>query len=122
METAAKRSPFCHIVIPAPDLERARAFYEQVFGWKTRVGFPGAKYWLFESGNVSGAFDGNRTPAAKAVMLVIRVDDLPATLEGIARRGGKVIQGPGRIGEAAPGRDAYFLDPNGNEMGLYSEQ
>jgi len=55
-------------------------------------------------------------------MRVIRVNDLGATLERIVERGGKVIQSPARIGEAGPGRDAYFLDRNGNEMGLYSEQ
>jgi len=122
MEEGCKPSSFCHIVIPSPDLERAKLFYEQIFGWRTQAYVPGEKYWFFQSGNVGGAFDGHRRPAAKSVVLVIRVHDLQRTLETIAKHGGKVIQGPGRIGEASPGHDAYFLDPNGNEMGLYSAE
>jgi len=116
-----KPSPFCHIVIPSSDLKKAKLFYESVFGWKIQVQIPGEKYWGFESGNVGGAFDGHRQPAPKSVVLVIRVDDLRGTLNRIVEHGGKVIQTPSRIGEASPGYDAYFLDPNGNEMGLYSE-
>jgi uncharacterized protein len=115
-------SPFCHIVIPSPDLEKASLFYKQIFGWKTQPYIPGKNYWFFESGNVSGAFDGSRAPAVKSVVLVLRVDDLDATLARIVEHGGRVIQPAGRIGKASPGHDAYFLDPNGNEMGLYSDQ
>ena len=118
----AKPSAFCHTVIPSPDLEKARVFYKRIFGWKVQARIPGDKYWFFESGNVSGAFDGHRKPAPKSVALVLRVDDLRGTLDRIVEHGGKVIQAPSRIGEASPGYDAYFLDPNGNEMGLYSER
>jgi len=114
-------SPFCHIVIPSPDLEKAKLFYEQIFGWKTEANVPGASYWFFESGNVNGAFDGSRRPAAQSVVLVMRVTDLRGTLERIVQHGGRVTRNASRIGEASPGYDAYFLDPNGNEMGLYSE-
>ena len=117
-----KPSPFCHIVIPSPNLQKAKSFYEQIFGWKIRANIPGEHYWFFESGNVNGALDGNRKPASKSIVLVIHVDELQPTLHRIAEHGGKVIQSPGRIGEASPGYDAYFLDPNGNEMGLYSLQ
>ena len=116
-----KRSPFCHIVIPSSDLQKAKLFYENVFGWKIQVEIPGEKYWFFESGNVGGAFDGHRQPAPKSTVLVIRVDDIRGTLVQVVEHGGKVIQAPSRIGKARPGYDAYFLDPNGNEMGLYSE-
>jgi predicted enzyme related to lactoylglutathione lyase len=88
MEDTAKPSPFCHIVIPSPDLDKAKLFYEQIFGWKTQARIPGPKYWFFESGNVSGGFDGSRKPAAKSVVLVVRVDDLRATLERIVEHGG----------------------------------
>ena len=47
-------SPFCHVVIPAPDLAKANSFYEAIFGWRVQV--PGPNYWFFESRNVGGAF------------------------------------------------------------------
>ena len=76
---------------------------------------------VFESGNVGGAFDGNRTPSAISVTVVLRVDDMEETLKRVTEKAGSIIRGPSRIGEAATGCDAYFLDSNGNEIGLYSE-
>jgi uncharacterized protein len=114
-------SPFCHIVVPAPDLEKAKAFYQRVFGWRVHANVPGSKYWFFESGNVGGAFNGNTRPAAGSVVLVLRVDDMEAAITRIREHGGTVTQEPSAIGKADRGRDAYFLDPNGNEMGIYIE-
>jgi predicted enzyme related to lactoylglutathione lyase len=74
---------------------------------------------FFESGNVGGAFNGNTKPAVGAVVLVLRVENMDAAIAKIREHGGRVTQEPGVIGEADPGRDAYFLDPNGNAMGLY---
>jgi len=119
-EDTPKPNAFCHIVIPAPDLEAAKAFYESVFHWQVQANVPGEKYWFFRSGNVGGAFSADRRAAPQAVQLIIQVDDMPATLSRIVQYGGRVTQAPSAIGEAAPGRDAYFLDPNQNEMGLYT--
>lgn len=116
------RSPFCHIVIPAPDLAKAQLFYEQVFGWKVQPNVPGPKYWFFETGNVGGAFNGDKTPAANSVVLILEVDDMEAAVERIVRNGGRIVQEPSRIKKENPGRDAYFTDPNGNELGVYCER
>jgi predicted enzyme related to lactoylglutathione lyase len=80
---------------------------------------PGPRYWFFESGNVGGAFDGNTKPSVGSVVLVLRVEDMEAAIAQIRENGGKVTQEPSAIGDADPGSDAYFLDPNGNEMGVY---
>jgi predicted enzyme related to lactoylglutathione lyase len=77
MDYQRSRSSFCHIVISAPDLAKARSF---------------------------------------------KVDDMRTILDLITKHGGTAIQDRGRIGDVAAGYDAYFLDPNGNEMGLYSHQ
>lgn len=115
-------SAFCHIVIPAPDLAKARAFYSRVFDWQVQPNIPGPTYWFYRSGNVGGAFDGRATPARGAVVLVLHVDDMARSLALIEAHGGTITRGRGAIGEAANGYDAYFLDPNGNEMGIYSER
>ena len=115
-------SSFCHIVIPAPDLEEAKAFYEAVFGWTVQANVPGKRYWFFQSGNVGGAFDASRKAAPRAVALLIRVDDMEAAIARVVAHGGKVTQAPSSIGDADPGYDAYFLDPNENEMGLYASR
>lgn len=117
---ARPANPFCHIVIPAPDLEKARLFYETVFGWQVQINSPGPRYWFFKSGNVGGAFDSRATPAAGSVRLVVQVSDMAETLALIAAHGGEIRRGREAIGAADPGFDAYFLDPNGNEIGIYS--
>ena len=121
MDETRKPDPFCHIVIPAPDLERAQIFYESVFGWRVHANVPGPNYWFFESGNLRGAFDAGNKPSPKSVVLVIRVVDMGTTIYGITKYGGTMTQDRSPIGDAAAGYDAYFVDPNGNEMGLYAD-
>ena len=114
-------APFCHIVIAAPDLGKAKAFYESVFGWEVSPDNPAPTYWFFKSGNVGGAFSSDMKPYADAtVPLFLKVDDMAAVLRKIEAQGGRVVKGKGAIGEADPGQDAHFLDPNGNRMGLYA--
>jgi uncharacterized protein len=122
MSTVRTPSPFCHIVIPAPDLAKAKVFYETVFAWQVQANVPGGNYWFFETGNVGGAFSSSKKPAAQSTVLIVQVDDIKGTLAQIEMHGGTVIRERSRIGDASPGYDAYFLDPNGNEIGLYSKQ
>lgn len=118
MLTAA---PFCHIVIPAPDLGKAKAFYEAVFGWEVKAEVPAPTYWFFSSGNVGGAFSSEMKPSRGATIpLFLRVEDLEAALGRVLKHGGKVTKAKGPIGDADPGFDAHVLDPNGNALGLYS--
>lgn len=109
-------------MIPAPDLALAQTFYEAVFGWRVQAHVPGPGYWFFQSGNLGGAFDGSGKPSPQSVVLVLRVEDMSSTLRAIEQHGGHITKGPGRIGEAAAGSDAYFRDPNGNELGVYCER
>jgi Predicted enzyme related to lactoylglutathione lyase len=119
--TISTPTPFCHIVIPAPDLGKAEHFYTNVFGWKVTPREPGPGYWFFHSGNVDGAFDAKGLPMKGSVVLVLRVAAMGATLDQITAHGGRILRGRSAIGEASKGYDAYFLDPNGNELGIYSE-
>jgi uncharacterized protein len=122
MNTKIEACPFCHIVIPASDLEKARVFYSEVFGWQVQKNVPGNYYWFFKSGNVDGAFSAGTQAASGSISLVIRVDDMPATLERVTQWGGVITRARSSMGDADPGFDAYFRDPNGNEMGVYSDK
>jgi predicted enzyme related to lactoylglutathione lyase len=122
MEKSERAASVCHIVIPAPDLPSAKQFYEKIFKWTVKENHPGPAYWFFESGNLGGAFDSKAQPAQGSIVLVIEVEDMPATIQSIIRLGGSIVQDRSRIGEAAAGYDAYFLDPNGNKVGIYSRE
>jgi len=122
MTAESTASPIGHIVIPAPDLPKARDFYSRVFGWQVQANVPGPTYWFYRSGNVGGAFDARAKPARGAVVLILTVDDMVKSLALIEKNGGTITRSRSAIGEAHHGYDAYFLDPNGNEMGVYSER
>jgi predicted enzyme related to lactoylglutathione lyase len=102
-----------------PRRSQRRDFYEKVFGWTVsrmcRVGL-----LVLRIGQRGGAFS-NGKPAVGAMVLVLHVDDMDAALSRVVEFGGHVTRGRSEIGEAASGFDAYFVDPNGNEMGLFSE-
>jgi uncharacterized protein len=121
MEQPKRAAEFCHVILPAPNLDKAKSFYETVFGWSVSANVPGTNYWFFNSGNVGGAFDASRNASDRGAVLVIKVEDMQSVLDLVREHGGSVTRGRSRIGEAAAGYDAYFSDPNGNEMGLFSK-
>jgi uncharacterized protein len=111
-----------HIEIPAPDLEKAIAFYASLFNWEIDIQ-PGGNYAYFRiTGTASGGgFDANLQPAAgtSGVRVTIDVEDVDEKLKEIEGNGGKITLGKTQI----PGGHGYyasFLDPNGNIMQLHS--
>ena len=112
-------SPCCinWLVIPAPDIERARSFYERVFGFRFSSFSP--TFLTFKAGNISGALNADRAVSEGGVVLSITVDDLEETLGAIAREGGVVVSGPVALGDEGE-RYAVFRDPNGNELEVHA--
>ena len=61
--------------------------------------------------------DQGRPPGGPLVLLYS--DDLDATQQAIADAGGAVTQGPY---EFPGGRRLHFIDPSGNELGVWAAQ
>lgn len=112
-----KEGQICHTEIPAPDLEKARAFYAGTFGWSFEP--MGPHYWLFSDGVTGGALDQELKPSADGVRLYFQVEDLEAALDRIRKNGGEIVTGKTEIG-GDHGYFAHFLDPNGNLFGVHS--
>ena len=112
---------FCHVEIPSKDLEKAKAFYEGVFGWKvySPEGFEG--YYLYETGDgIGGGFSTQLDINSQAGILPhILVEDIPATLESIGNHGGETLIPRTEIPNV--GYFAVFKDAEGNQMALYSK-
>jgi len=74
-----------------------------------------------DSGSVSGTWvkESDRTPDERT-RVYIMVDAIGESLERIVKAGGKVLTPRTEIGPAM-GAFAAFLDPVGNEFGLYEE-
>jgi uncharacterized protein len=114
-----------HVVLAVSDVERAYAFYRQIFGWEShlewageytelvlseddRLGLYRRDGWAESAGAEPAELNGVVSPA----YLYVRVDDLDATLERLERIGARRLsprQDRGWGDEAA-----YFTDPDGN--------
>jgi predicted enzyme related to lactoylglutathione lyase/effector-binding domain-containing protein len=116
-----------HFEIPADNEDRARKFYESVFGWTFQV-LPEMEYSLAMTTPVnhrgmptgSGAINGGifrRGDMLVAPVVTIDVDDIDAALEQIQSLGGATVRG--RMEVPGSGWNAYFRDSEGNVVGLW---
>lgn len=113
-----------HIEIPAPDLNKAIAFYSEIFEWGIEV-VTVDHYAFFTIGNTGagGAFDASLMPAAENIgpQLTIDVENIDDTLQKIKNNGGTVTLEKTEI-PGGHGFYAVFTDPNHNYLQLHSRQ
>ena len=111
-----------HFAVQADDLERARRFYETVFGWRFEPwGPPGYFKVLTGTSRVAGITEGGLsrrpTPAAgearvNAYRCSISVASLDETRRAIEAQGGRVVSPVVELPEV--GKVIEFEDPEGN--------
>jgi uncharacterized protein len=119
MPPTSANGRICYLEIPAIDIPRSIAFYEAVFGWRTRRRGDGSTAFDDGVGEVSGTWVTGRPPSSQPGLLIyIMVDSVAATLEAVVAHGGEIVQPV-----CADAREiiARFRDPAGNVLGLYQE-
>jgi len=119
-----------HFEIQADDLDRARAFYGDVFGWQFQdySDYVAAPYFGVITGDAAEpGINGGLLPrpaatsrpeqGANAFVVTISVTDYDAAEQAILAHGGRAV-GPK---QALPGMawQGYYLDPEGNVFGLH---
>ncbi len=117
-----------HFEIQADDLERAKAFYEAVFGWRFEdysqvLGSPYFGVITGEEGEpgINGGLQPRPAPAqpggTNAAVLTMTVEDFDATAEAVLAAGGRVALPKFAI----PGMawQGYFLDTENNTFGIH---
>lgn len=119
-----------HFEIQADDIERAKAFYAAVFGWRYEdySQFTGATYWGVLTGEdpepgINGGLLQRPAPApapeqgTNAFVCTIQVADYDAAHEAIMAAGGIVALPK----YAMPGMawQGYYLDSEGNTFGVH---
>lgn len=114
-------SVLAHFAINADDVERARTFYESVFGWRFQAWGPPGFYQIEPGaeGAVRGALQARRElvegHTTRAFECTIGVDDLDAVERAVLAGGGaiamarSVIHGVGTL--------MFFRDTEGNVFG-----
>jgi hypothetical protein len=118
-----------HFEVPAKDIKRAKAFYKEVFGWKTNdVELPGMEYSLVSTTEVDkegrpkapGSINGGimqLTRPFTGPVITLQVEDITMALKSVEKHGGKTVTKKTSMGEW--GYFGYFKDSEGNIMGLF---
>lgn len=111
----------CHLIIPTRDLSKSKKFYQKVFGWKVEKQ-PGTNSLDMLPPSQKGP-SAELNPEENAVVPSIHTSEIEQKLKLVEKAGGKILKGKTSIGENARyGHYALFKDPDGNKMGLYSDE
>jgi uncharacterized protein len=106
--------------IPADNLERAKAFYKNLFGWNINP-FPGSDdYWHIDTGGADETPDGalkKRKHPQEPVVNYVSVDSVDKFADKIAKLGGKICM----VKTAVPqmGYFAVCQDTEANPFGIW---
>jgi predicted enzyme related to lactoylglutathione lyase len=115
-----------HFEIPYDDRDRARAFYNDVFGWEITE-MPESGYTLASSGpsgdqgpTEPGYINGGmmqREGPFTGPNLVVDVENIEDALKAVAEAGGSTVSEREPVGDI--GFSAYCRDTEGNLVGLW---
>ena len=119
-----------HFEIPTDDLDRAKKFYDSIFGWELQTMPMGdGEYTSVKTTAVDdqtqmptepGAINGGmfeRTEQLASPVITIDVDDIDGSLKEIEAGGGTTVTP--RTAIPGMGAFAYFKDSEGNVLGLW---
>jgi len=107
-----------HFEIPAGDLERARRFYETVFGFRYEPWGDGMGMLMTGSEKgINGDLHARGEVAHPTI--VVSVERIEDTLEAVIANGGEQLGEIQPLGETA--RWVYVRDSEGNAIGLYDD-
>ena len=105
-----------YVEFPATDIEATKRFYSAVFGWSFTD--YGPNYTSFHDGRLGGGFTMSAKPVKGGPLVVLYAKDLEATQQRVVQSGGKLLI---ETFEFPGGRRFHFIDPNGNELAVWSE-
>ena len=112
-----KEAQIDYIEIPVTNLGKARAFFEELFGWSFQEWGP--EYISFNDGRLDGGFRLASVPApATGILLVFYSDDLERDVGRVKELGATISQ---EIFDFPGGRRFHFVDPVGSEFAFWSE-
>jgi uncharacterized protein len=115
-----------HFEVPFDDADRARSFYRDVFDWQIQP-VPELNYNMVstgpmgdqgptEPGYIGGGMMARQAPVTTPV-ITLHVEDIDSTVAAIEKHGGSAVGEKMPVGNM--GFAAYFMDSEGNLMGLW---
>jgi uncharacterized protein len=105
-----------YIELGVTDLERAKRFYGSAFGW-TFTDY-GPTYCEFSDGSMHGGFTTETQARPGGPLVILYGDDLADLQARVEAAGGRIAR---QIYDFPGGRRFHFLDPDGYELAIWSE-
>jgi uncharacterized protein len=105
-----------YIEFAVHDIEKTKAFYGSVFGWKFKD--YGPEYCEFRDGRLTGGFAAVGTPKPGGPLVIMYGNDLQRIAEKIVEAGGKISR---PIFDFPGGQRFHFLDPSGYELAVWKK-
>jgi uncharacterized protein len=109
----------CHFEIGVRDYERVKKFYSTVFNWRFEANSGGHES-IRTGDDVGGHLHVREQGQRNYTVMYIMVEDVPAAIQRAESAGGKVVLGPEKEGER--GTYAWIADPEGNVVGVYTQE
>ena len=109
-----------YVEFPSSDFDACEAFFTKTFGWSFTD--YGSEYRAFNDGQLDGGFFQSElcsTTVNGAALVILYATDLEATRDKVATNGGTICK---EIFSFPGGRRFQFLDPHGNELGVWSDK
>ena len=119
-----------HFEVPYDDLERAKKFYIEAFGWKINT-IPEMNYNIVhttdvdekqipkEKGAINGGMYKRDKESSKTPVLVINVKDIDESLKKAEKFGAKIFRKKMEVG--GMGLYAQIKDSEGNIIGVWQD-
>ena len=106
-----------YIEFPATDIPATRVFYAGAFGWAFTD--YGPDYVAFEDGETGGGFAKVDSITSTGPLVILYASALEKTQATVEQHGGRIAKS---IFSFPGGRRFHFLDPNGNELAVWSDK
>jgi predicted enzyme related to lactoylglutathione lyase len=111
-------NPFVHLELNTPDLDKAKEFYGQLFGWTfDDMPMPGSVYSLFKPDSGPGGGIMSMSDAPTRWLAYIGVDDVHASTAKAESLGATVIVPVQEVPNA--GSFSILQDPTGAAIALW---
>jgi uncharacterized protein len=106
-----------YIELPGSDIPASKRFYSAVFGW-TFTDY-GPDYVAFEAQKIGGGLTAERKVAkASGPLVIFYTEDLAGMEAKVRAAGGEIVDRH----EFPGGRRFHFLDPNENELAIWTDK
>jgi predicted enzyme related to lactoylglutathione lyase len=110
-------SAIVHFEIPFDEVERAKKFYTELFGWKIEKFAPGTEYWMIQTQEGTGGGMMKRQQPDQKIVDYFGVSSVLESIDKVKKLGGKTF-----VPKTAIPKMGYFaicMDTEGNVFGLY---